>query len=171
MDVHDLTAAYTLDALDAEERSEYEAHLGGCERCRDELATFADTAGALAWAVESPAPPVRLRERILEAAAAERGNVVPLPVRRPWLFRATAAAAAIAACAAVGLGIWAGTLSHSLDQERSARRGRPGDADRRRPRVSEDPAPRWHGGRRGRPGRPRRAGRPASPGGARRPDL
>jgi anti-sigma factor RsiW len=120
VDVHDLTAAYTLDALDSDDRGAYEAHLGACERCREELATLADTAGALAWAVESPVPPDRLRERILEAAAAERGNVVPLPVR-PWLFRATAAAAAIAACAAVGFGVWAGTLSHSLNQERSAR--------------------------------------------------
>ena len=133
MDVHDLTAAYTLDALDSDERGAYEAHLGACERCREELATLADTAGALAWAVVSPTPPARLRERILEAAAAERGNVVPLPVR-PWLFRATAAAAAIAACAAVGFGVWAGTLSHSLNQERSARA-----AERRRCRSSPIP--------------------------------
>jgi anti-sigma-K factor RskA len=121
MDVHDLTAAYALDALDADERDAYETHLGGCEPCREELVALGDTASALAWAVRSPAPPAQLRGRILEAAAAERGNVVPLPLRRPWLLRATGAAAAAAACAAVGLGIWAATLSHSLGQERSAR--------------------------------------------------
>src|SRR5207249_11250698 len=67
---------------------------------------------------EAPAPPARLRGSILAAAAAERENVVPL--RRPWLFRATAAAAAVAACTAIGLGVWAGTLSHSLSSERAA---------------------------------------------------
>src|SRR2546423_9089191 len=120
MDAHDLTAAYALDALDADDREAYETHLGQCERCRAELATLGEAATALAWAVASPAPPQRLRDRILGAAAAERQNVVSLPARRQWLFRGTAAAAAVAACGAIGLGIWAGSLSHSLSTERSA---------------------------------------------------
>jgi anti-sigma-K factor RskA len=115
VDVHELTAAYALDALDAEERDTYEAHLAHCERCRGELAHMSETAAALAWGVESPAPPDRLRERILEAATAERENVMPLRPRRPWRE-----IAAVAACIAVGLGIWAGTLSHSLGNERAA---------------------------------------------------
>jgi anti-sigma-K factor RskA len=121
VDVHELTAAYALDALDAEERDGYEAHLAQCERCRVELAELGDATIALALAVPSPAPPPELRTRILEAASSERENVVPLPVRRSWLWRTTAAAAAVAACAAIGLGIWAATLSHSLDRQRSAR--------------------------------------------------
>jgi anti-sigma factor RsiW len=120
-DLHDLTAAYALDALDADESDAYEAHLAQCEGCRDELASFGQTATALAWAVAAPPPPERLRSRILEAAAAERTNVVTLPQRRPWLLRATVAAAAVAACAAIGLGVWAGFLSHSLSSERAAR--------------------------------------------------
>jgi anti-sigma factor RsiW len=119
MDVHDLTAAYALDALDQEERETYEAHLGQCARCREELASLGATATALAFAVVSPPPPARLRGQVLAAAAAERENVVPLPVRRPWLIRATAATASVAACVAVGLGVWAGTLSHSLDRARA----------------------------------------------------
>ena len=119
MDVHNLTAAYALDALDAEEREAYEAHLGQCERCREELASLSETASSLAFAVASPPPPARLRERILSTAAAERENVVPLPMRRQWLVRSTAAVAGIAACAAIGLGIWAATLSHSLDRARA----------------------------------------------------
>jgi anti-sigma factor RsiW len=120
MDAHDLTAAYALDALDADDREAYEAHLGQCEDCRAELATLGEAATALAWAVASPAPPQQLRDRILGAAAAERQNVVPFPGPRQWLFRATAAAAAVAACVAIGLGVWAGSLSHSLSSERSA---------------------------------------------------
>ena len=115
MDIHELTSAYALDALDPEEREAYETHLAQCERCREELASLAETASALAFGVASPAPPQRLRSQILTAAAAERENVVPLPSRRPWL----AVAASVAACAAVGIGIWASTLSNSLDRARA----------------------------------------------------
>ena len=100
MDVHDLTPAYALHALDEGERGRYEEHLPRCERCREELALLTESAAALAWAVEAPAPPPALRTRILDAAAAERGNVVPLRRLRPWQ-----GLAAVAACAAIGLGI------------------------------------------------------------------
>jgi len=33
--IHELTAGYALDALDPDERRAYEAHLAGCERCRN----------------------------------------------------------------------------------------------------------------------------------------
>jgi anti-sigma factor RsiW len=115
--MHDLTAAYALDALDAEESREYEEHLATCERCREELAQLGGAAGALAFAVESPVPPAALRSRILETARAERPNVVLL---RPRWTRATRAIAALAAVAAIGFGIWAASLSRSLDRERSA---------------------------------------------------
>jgi anti-sigma-K factor RskA len=116
--IHELTAAYALDALDERDEREYEEHLARCPRCREELASFTETATSLAYGVESPAPPPDLRNRILERARAERPNVVPLrPAWRSW----TAAAAAVAACAAIGLGIWAATLSRSLDRERSAK--------------------------------------------------
>jgi anti-sigma-K factor RskA len=116
--IHELTAAYALDALDERDEREYEAHLARCPRCREELASFTEAATSLAYGVESPAPPPGLRDRILVQARAERPNVVPLrPAWRSW----TAAAAAVAACAAIGLGIWAVTLSRSLDRTRSAR--------------------------------------------------
>jgi anti-sigma-K factor RskA len=109
VDVHDLTAAYALHALDEQERAEYEAHLAHCERCRREVAELTESAAALAWAVESPPPPPALRARILGA------DVVPLrPRRRVWQ-----AAAAVAACVAVGLGIWAASLNNSLQHERA----------------------------------------------------
>ena len=59
MDIHDLTAAYALDALDADETREYEAHLAQCVRCRADLSTLSESATALAWAVDAPAPPQR----------------------------------------------------------------------------------------------------------------
>jgi anti-sigma factor RsiW len=112
-DVHDLTAAYALDALEPEEAREYEAHLARCERCRDELASLSEAAGALAYAADAPPPPPELRARILQQARRERPNVVPLRPR--WLVP-VAAAAAVAACVAVGVGIWAASLSGTLDR-------------------------------------------------------
>lgn len=120
--IHDLTPAYALDALDAEERVEYEAHLANCDRCRNELASYQETAAALAFAVPAPAPPPALRERVLEAARvertnAERSNVVVLRPRR--LTYALGAVAAAAAAVAVGVGVWAAQVAGELDRERA----------------------------------------------------
>jgi len=114
MDLHDLTAAYALDALDHDETREYEAHLARCERCREELASLSEAAGALAYATEAPAPPAELRARILQQAQRERANVVPL--RSRWVTP-LAAAAAVAACAAIVLGAWAASLHGKLDRQ------------------------------------------------------
>ena len=111
--LHDLTAAYALDALDPEDARRYEAHLAHCARCHDELAELSKAAGALAYATEASAPPPALRARILDQARAERPNVVPL---RPRWLRPVIAAAAVAACAAIGLGLWAASLSGKLDR-------------------------------------------------------
>jgi anti-sigma-K factor RskA len=115
--LHDLTAAYALDALDPEDAREYEAHLARCERCRDELASLSEAAGALAYATEAPPPPPELRARILQQARRERPNVVPL---RPRWVVPVAAAAAVAAVAAIALGIWAASLSSRLDSRTEA---------------------------------------------------
>jgi anti-sigma-K factor RskA len=104
MDLHDLTAAYALDALDPDEVEAYERHLSQCEQCREQLAELNETAGALAFGAAAPEPPPRLRAAILDQAAAERTNVVPL-LRRRWVARGLAVAAAAAACVAVGVAV------------------------------------------------------------------
>lgn len=104
MDLHDLTAAYALDALDPDEAEAYERHLGQCEECREQLAELNESAAALAFGAVAPAPPARLRTSILDAAAAERSNVVPL-LRRRWVARGLAVAAAAVACIVVGLAV------------------------------------------------------------------
>ena len=131
LSIHELTAAYALDALDAEEAREYEQHLAGCDRCRDELADLSEGTTALAFAVDAPAPPAALRERILEQARSERTNVVPL---RPRWTRGAKVATAFAAAAAVLLAIATGSLWRSLDSERGAR-----DAADRAVAVLSDP--------------------------------
>ena len=111
MDLHDLTAAYALDALDADEAEAYERHLGQCEECREQLAELNGPAAALAFGTVAPPPPPRLRAVILEQAAAERTNVVPL-LRRRWVARGLAVAAAVAACVVVGLAVSLSQSSH-----------------------------------------------------------
>jgi anti-sigma-K factor RskA len=116
--IHELSAAYALDALDADERGEFEEHLTHCPECREAVVSFQETASALAHHVEMPPPPPSLRDRILEQARRERSNVVPLRPR--WVFPATATVAAVAACAAIGFGIWAATLNNRLAERPEA---------------------------------------------------
>ena len=116
--LHELSAAYALDALDEREQDAFEEHLSTCARCREEVSEFAATAAALAHGVAPATPPPALRGRILEAVRAEGANVVPL---RPRWNRPLAAVAAIAACAAIGLGAWNVVLHHDLGGRSAAR--------------------------------------------------
>jgi len=117
--IHELSAAYAVHALDAEEERAFEEHLAHCGECRDDVTSFQESAAALAYDVEAPAPPPALKERILERARAEWKVVVPL--RRRWTFPVAAAAAVAASLAAIGLGIWAARLSSELDEVRETR--------------------------------------------------
>ena len=113
-DPHANVAPYALDALDADEEREFEEHLASCEACREELASLREATAALAYGAVGPAPPPKLKERILAEAAAERPNVVSLPQRRSWTAP-LAAAAAIAAAVAIGVGVYAATRPASTD--------------------------------------------------------
>lgn len=117
--VHDLVAAYALDALDESERREFEEHLAGCEQCRTELEGLRDAAAALAYVPEGPAPPPALRERVLQRVHDEKdANVVPL--RRRLVLPAVATFAVAAAAAAIVLGLWGSSLSGKLDSRNAA---------------------------------------------------
>ena len=118
--IHELTAGYALDALDPDERRAYEAHLEGCEQCREELAAFWQTTEALAVAASGPAPSTGLRERVLAGAREEPQVVVPLESRRRRTAPILGAIAAVAAVAALAIGLWAAGLSSDLDETRAA---------------------------------------------------
>ena len=117
-ELHDLAAAYALNALDPEDRWTYERHLDTCERCREEVAALREGAAQLAYAGEGPEPRPELRERILQAAREEgqpKAEVVPFGSRR-WVLPLTAAAAVAASIAAIGLGLWANSLRGGTEQ-------------------------------------------------------
>jgi anti-sigma factor RsiW len=137
---HELTVAYALDALDADERRRYEVHLQTCEPCREELASFWQTTEALAVATTGAEPSPELRDRILAGARAERQVVVPLEPRGRPLAPVLGAAAAVAAVVAVAVGLWAAQVSSDLDDARSAL-----EQERAAAAVLADPAARTVG--------------------------
>ena len=100
-----LLGAYALDAVEPDEARELEDHLESCPRCRHELATLREAAGALSTA-GGEAPP-ELWGRI-----AARLEESPPPLRlvgtgrdeRPWRRRAAQAIAVVAAAAIAVLG-------------------------------------------------------------------
>lgn len=112
--IHELSAAYALDALEGDDRQRFEDHLAQCGGCREDVASFQASAAALAYDVDAPAPPDALRERILERARSERPrNVLQFRPRRLALPVATGIAA-VAACAALAFGLWAVSLNNEL---------------------------------------------------------
>lgn len=114
--IHELAAGYALDALSADEERMFEAHLAGCPRCREAVAAFTETAAELAFAAPESPLPDGLRGRIVAATRREDGRVVRLRPR--WAYPAVAAAA-VAACAAIGLGVWAASLHSRLGSEQA----------------------------------------------------
>jgi anti-sigma-K factor RskA len=81
------------------------------------VARLREGAVEMAHAVAGPEPRPELRDRILRAAREERPAPV-IPFRRRWLFPTTAFAAVAAACAAIGLGLWANSLRDQIDRQR-----------------------------------------------------
>ncbi len=76
---------------------------------------------ALAVAASGPAPSLELRERILDAARAEKPNVVSLEERRrSRAVPVLGAVAALAAAAALALGLWGASTASELDDTRTA---------------------------------------------------
>lgn len=77
-DIHALSGAYAVDALDDTERAEFEQHLAVCADCRAEVASFRETAALMSDA-ESETPPESLRAGVLSGIR----EVRPLPPETP----------------------------------------------------------------------------------------
>ena len=73
-DIHALSGAYAIDALDDLERARFEQHLAACTECRAEVSSFRATTALLAW-TEAESPPASLRSSVLTGIR----QVRPLP--------------------------------------------------------------------------------------------
>lgn len=125
-EVHALSGAYAVDALDTEERARFEEHLRSCPTCRTEVDELRGAAALLATDADAE-PPARLRDSILAgietvrplpplAPAGDREPGFPAPTRladrtrpRRLRFRGThllTAAAAVVLIGIVGLAAW-----------------------------------------------------------------
>jgi len=92
-DAQELIAAYVMNVLEPDEQRALEAHLDGCEECRQELARLLEVGAAMAAGLPQTPPPAALREAVMAA-------VRPAPARRPaavWF-------------AVAALGVIAGTM-------------------------------------------------------------
>ncbi len=91
-DIHALSGAYAVDALDDLERASFEAHLALCPACREEVASLTEAAGLLGLESEV-APPAALRDRVLSDITKVR-PLPPLPRQLPAQETADAVAPA-----------------------------------------------------------------------------
>ena len=73
-DIHALSGAYAVDALDDRERELFEQHLVDCAVCQAEVASLREASAMLAETTYA-APPPALRDKVL----ADIGKVRPLP--------------------------------------------------------------------------------------------
>ena len=118
-DIHKLTGAYAMDALDDLERARFEQHLATCEDCRAEVAELRETAALLSETVAVP-PPASLRDSVLAGISQVRPlapEVIASPSRhadrpaargRGWVpFLVAAALALIAGVGALVTQPWA----------------------------------------------------------------
>ncbi|HET7399146.1 MAG TPA: anti-sigma factor [Intrasporangium sp.] len=121
-DIHALSGAYAVDALDDVERARFERHLVSCPACEAEVADLSATAGELS-AISVQAPPPSLRARVLRDITTVRplppeaprpaptrlaaGDApVAGPTRRPGPWRLLVAAAAAAVLVIGGFAAW-----------------------------------------------------------------
>ncbi len=99
-------ALHALNALEGEERANLERHLATCASCRVELEQLRGDGALLALSTMGPKPPVRARQRLLEAVAKapptsvaknapEMGHPSVAPRRSWWGWMGWAATAAM----------------------------------------------------------------------------
>jgi anti-sigma-K factor RskA len=108
-EIHALSGAYAIDALDEHERAQFERHLAECADCRAEVDSLRGAAASLAEAV-AVTPPPQLRTDVLSAITKVR-PLPPLPSHdagstgRGRRFRGLLVAAATVAVVGTGLAV------------------------------------------------------------------
>ena len=107
-EIHALSGAYALDALDDLERARFETHLAACAECRAEVSSLQDAAATLS-SMSEVAPSAALREKILTDIKGVRPLppvVARLEARRPRRWANLVAAAAVLGVVGGGFAVW-----------------------------------------------------------------
>lgn len=137
-ELHTLTGAYAVHALDAPEERDFEQHMAGCDACALEVAELRATAVRLGLGVSVPPPP-QMREAVLRRIGGVRQEppsqsgpagtgTVRGGVRRARRLPRLALAACLAAAVALG-GVAAWQYQRASDAtEQSARAEQRGEA-------------------------------------------
>ena len=136
----ELAAGYALSSLEPAEEQYFLAHLSGCAQCEQDVRAHTETMAHLAYAAESPEPPMELLENIRAGVLAsgrgatftfgapDRVDAPPAPVslgdarqqRTARLRRGSQLVGAAAAAALVlSLGVWNSDLRKQSDEQRS----------------------------------------------------
>jgi anti-sigma-K factor RskA len=112
--LEDDLAAYALGALNADETTDLERHVTGCDACSARLRWLQPAIDLLPASVEQRTPPPRLRENLMEAVRGEAAaSAEPARASKPrwWesalgfaMRPATAMAVAIVLVAGIGVG-------------------------------------------------------------------
>jgi len=112
-DIHQLAAAYALDAVDERERAEFEAHYPTCAICRPEVADFRETLSKVAASV-AVEPPSSLKSNVMDGIGTTRqlspllpDSVVDLATHRRSRQRTVRALSIAAALIAMAVGAYA----------------------------------------------------------------
>jgi hypothetical protein len=117
-EVREQLAEHLLGTLDEHVDAEVRDHLRGCSSCRGEMAALAEGVGTFAAAAHDVDPPEEVRDRVLAVLQEEWAEREPVAVasrRPPWIWRAAAIAALVAAIA------WGGfSTLHASHLEESA---------------------------------------------------
>lgn len=136
-DVENLTGAYVLHALDEDEATRFETHLGESEQTRAEVTELSDTAVLLGLAVEPVTPPASLKASIMaqldSTPQLPREDVAVAPVdarftgaaqakaQARWFSRPVTAlvAAAAAVVLIVGGGVAVSSISNNMQYQQA----------------------------------------------------
>jgi hypothetical protein len=123
-DIHSLSGAYALDAVDDLERVAFERHLRECDSCALEVLELKETVSRLADTAVVEPPPT-LRASVLDAVARTpqarpgRTHRSPATAAKRWQRFAAASIAAGVIAVAVGAGTWT-VADNNADKARAA---------------------------------------------------
>lgn len=119
-DIHTLTGAYAVDALEEDERQLFELHIRECDACAQEIAEFHATAATMGAAAHEP-PPASMKDAVLaeiDTVRQERpvAKVTDLATHRDaWYQRLLAPAAAVLAIAVLGMTAIIANMNERID--------------------------------------------------------